>query len=172
MGRFHEVQRLRSPPIFICAGLLAALAWAAVIDRLLYGHAHGVDPAPTGVVVTAWVVLGLVVPVLVSRIALVVDVDEERLAVGFNPLRPRTFGADAIGSCETSVTPPSEGILRWGVRFEVGGHPAFILEPGRCVEVRCTDGRRITIGTRDPDGLTRALLALRGAPPIAAGSAK
>lgn len=69
--------------------MLAVLTWAAAVDRLAFGHTHGIDPAPTWMVALLWTLVGIGIPLLLARAALVTDVDEPRLRVGFAPFPQR-----------------------------------------------------------------------------------
>jgi hypothetical protein len=154
---FHEVQRLRPPPILLLACVLATLTWAAAIDRVVFGHAHGIDPAPTWVIALLWTLFGVGVPLLLTRVALVTDVDEQRLRVGFAPLPERVIPIADIRECHLRPVPPPEGIFHWGIRAEVEGHLAYAIQGGWGVAIQLTSDHIITIGSTRPEELLGVL---------------
>ena len=157
MTGFHEVQRFRQPPILVLAGVLAALTWAAAIDRLIFGHAHGMDPAPTWVVALLWTLVGIGIPLLLARAALVTDVDEQRLRVGFAPFPQRVIPLADIRECHVRPVAPPEGIFHWGIRAEVDGHLAYAIQGGSGVAIHLIGNHTITIGSTRPEELLSVL---------------
>jgi len=156
---FHEVQRFRQPPIIVLAGVLAAITWAAAIDRLVFGHAHDIDPAPSWVIALLWTLVGIGLPLLLARAALVTDVDEQRLRVGFSPFPQRVIPLADIRKCHMRPVPPPEGIFHWGIRAEVDGHLAYALQGGAGVAIHLTGDHIITIGSTRPEELLHVLSA-------------
>ncbi len=159
MTGFHEVQRFRQPLIIVLAGLLAALTWAAAIDRLVFGLTHGIDPVPTWVIALLWTLVGMGLPLLLARVALVTDVDEQRLRVGFAPFPQRVIPLADIRECHMRPVPPPEGIFHWGIQAEVEGHLAYAFQGGWGVAIHLTGDHIITIGSTRPDELLRVLSA-------------
>jgi hypothetical protein len=141
------------------AAVLAALTWAAAIDRVIFGHVHNIDPAPTWVVALLWAVVGVGIPLLLARAALVTDVDEQRLRVGFAPFPQRAIPLAEIRECHVRPVPPPEGIFHWGIRAEVDGHLAYAIQGGWGVTIHLTGDHVVTIGSNRPEELLRILSA-------------
>ncbi len=159
MTGFHEVQRFRQPPVVVLAGVLAGLTWAAAIDRLVFGHAHGIDPAPTWLVAVLWALVGLGLPLLITRAALVTDVDDHRLSVGFTPFPLRVIPLAEIRECHVQPVSPPEGLFHWGIRAEVDGHLAYVLHGGWGVAIHLAGDDVITIGSTRSEELLHVLSA-------------
>jgi len=167
VARFHEVQRFRQPPVVFLGGLLTVAAWAMAIDRVLYGHTHGVDPAPTWIVVAIWLVVGIGLPLtLLTQAGLVTDIDARGISVRFAPLSAffvpfsdiRACQSD-IRACQVVTIPPLEGSDHWGVRTRNDGSRAFIMRGGSGVMVALLSGGTLTIGSQRSQELAEAIAA-------------
>ncbi len=88
------------------------------------------------------------------------EVDAERLQVRLVPLPTRTIALDRIRRCYVRTYRPIRDYGGWGWRFSRQGQ-AYNARGNRGVQLELIDGRRILIGSQNPEELLRALHAAR-----------
>lgn len=134
---------------------------SAPLHLLLWVSAAGTATAaatandPVGRLVL--VVGSLLTAVLAASFGRLTVRDEgERLAIRFGPLplfrRFVPFGE--IESAQTGRTTLLEG---WGIHLSPGGGWVWNLWGRDCVDLQLTGGRRLRVGTDDPEGLLRGV---------------
>ena len=138
------------------------------VRKMHYQHTQKVPDNVMAVATLAGLAIGLTPPGLIARIAAVgvmgavgynfrsltveIDDNELRLKFGDGPIRKTIALADVTG-VETTRTSPLSG---WGVRF-IGGGWLYNIYGLDAVEVTLAGGKRVLIGTDEPEQLAAAL---------------
>jgi len=153
--RYREVQSV--PTKWRRLGLAGA-----AIGLAGFAWALSMDPPGTAADATA-ATLGLTVLVLVGWMAvtakLVVEVTDSAVEVRWWILLRRTVLRDQIASARAVTYHPMREFGGWGIRFGHNGSRAYSMSGDRGVELTLTDGKRIVLGSLDPDPLAAAFSA-------------
>lgn len=160
MTSFHEVQRFRHPVLVVVAGLAAAVQWALVVFYLVLGGTVGGDRPALPAILVPWLLLGVGLPLLLWRVALVTDVTAQGVVVGFAPFERRTVAATAVTGCRALTYRPIRDFGGWGVRSSSGDRRAYTAGGRQGIELTLAEGQRIVIGPRRPDELEAAVFAI------------
>lgn len=95
-------------------------------------------------------------------VSLTTEVREDGLYCRFSPLH-RSFRhvpfADVESVTATRYEPAAYGGWGWGIRIAPGGNVAYRLSDDRGVELCLADGRRLFVGSGDPQRLRDAVRA-------------
>lgn len=95
-------------------------------------------------------------------VSLTVEVREDAVYCRFSPLHRsfrRVAFEDVVSVTATNYDPAADGGWGWGIRIAPGGNVAYRLADDRGVELRLTDGRRVFVGSDDPEALRDAVRA-------------
>jgi hypothetical protein len=160
---FHEVQRFRNPLLWLVVGGIAALMWAAAFVQLVRGRPFGDKPASDVQLLTMWILFGLGLPALFWFIGLVTEVAEDGVRVRFRPFPGRLIPWQEIEDAEVIRYRPLRDFGGWGVRWGRGQRRAYTVSGDTGVELTLRDGRRVVLGSHEPEQLHRALESGRSA---------
>jgi hypothetical protein len=128
----------------ICLGVGVAVAWSL-----------SAVSARNGLLIPL-VILALV-SVNFASLTVVVEPGSLRFWLGPGLVR-RSFPLDQVASCEVVTNPWYTG---WGIRRLPSGW-LYNVSGYQAVELLMHDGRRVRVGTDEPDTLCRAIVAFRG----------
>jgi hypothetical protein len=102
---------------------------------------------------------GLAVPLLLLSTVLVVEVREDGLYYRYRPFHRRfhRIPLQSIRRVEARTYRPLLEYGGWGIRCGWKGGKAYTVSGKEGVQLELDDGKRILFGSRDPEGLARAL---------------
>jgi len=170
MVRFREQQSLVENPL-----LRALIGGAIVLPPAVAAGLALAGRAPAAgrlVLLLAPPMLGVAaVAALLGAARLTVEVRDDGVHVRFAPFqrRARRFPPDQIADVVARTYRPIRDYGGWGIRLALGGRRAYTVSGNAGCELILVDGRRIMIGSREPErlaGAVRALIAGRRAPGV------
>lgn len=162
--RFHyrEVQRPTQAWIWILLAMAAAGAWMTFILQVIIGIDPKGEPMSD---LSAWIVMavaGIALPLLFLSARLTVDVDPERLSLRYRPfLKKELQPGDIVKAYPRSYRPIIE-YGGWGVRWTPWRGWAYNVSGGRGVQLELASGKKLLIGSQDPEQLHQAIELFRG----------
>jgi Family of unknown function (DUF6141) len=157
---FEESQRFRQPWLLAIVGGAAALLTWMFVYQVVLGHPLGDRPAPDGLLVVLWIVVGVLVPFLFARMRLVTTVEGSTITARFVPrIGGVTIDAADVASAEATEYRPIRQFGGWGVRWGGPRRWAFNVSGNRGVLVELHDGRSYLIGSQRPHELVSAIRA-------------
>ncbi len=140
-------------PLVVLCGILAA--WAVY---------EATQPPPA-----IFALLGIPVAIgvisFVILLRLIITVDAEALTWRYVPLWSQRIRLDRIASAEPVEYRPLRDHLGWGIRYTPWAGWAVTLRGSTGVRLRFVSGRRMLIGTPNPQRLADAINAVRTAEP-------
>lgn len=152
---YREVQHWWRNP------LLAVLlpAESVITGVVLLPMAAQAPPARAWTLVGVWLGVGVVLPGLFLLWRMVTEVTADELRVRFAGLPGWRIRLDSVETAEPEKVDPLFDLGGWGWRWTRSHGWIMNVAGDRVVRVTLVDGRKRTVGTRDPEGLARAILA-------------
>jgi hypothetical protein len=158
---YREVQRFRQVWIWLLVILVAGIFWYGFLQSI-FGALSGGKPAPD---IVMWIIFGIAfgigLPLFIYAVKLIVEVREGGIHIGFFPLHSRIIPFGNIKSCEVRQYRPIGDYGGWGIRWGFGKGWAYNVSGNRGVQLELADGKRLLIGSRQPEELARAIQAKR-----------
>ncbi len=164
MVRLREQQSLTENAVWrALAGVAVVVPLAVAVGLALAGRA----PASANLalaIVPPLLAAGAIVA-LSSFCRLIVEVRDDGVYVRFTPFqrRFRGFPAEEIVGAAARTYRPLRDYGGWGIRLAPGGRRAYTVAGNRGCELVLADGRRIMLGSRDPERLEGAIRAMLAA---------
>lgn len=155
---YYEVQRFRQVWVWVVVICIAALAWYAFIQQIVFKQAFGTNPAPDWALFLILAIFGVIFPAMFLVMKLEVLVTGQRLVFRMYPIHPRwkEVSAAEIEGAMASVYRPFREYGGWGIRYGRQGI-AYNVSGDRGVLVRLSSGKTFLIGSRRPLELEAAL---------------
>jgi hypothetical protein len=155
---FREVQRFHQFWLWALVAFLTGVSWVGFVQQLVLNVPFGTRPAPDIVVIGMWVLFGLVFPVMALIAGLITEVRGDGIYIRYIPFHRqfRTMPFDAIQTYETKIYRPLREYGGWGIRYGSGGK-VYNVSGNRGVQLVLQSGRRILIGSQNPDALINAI---------------
>ena len=155
---FTERQHYTQVWVWVLVLGVAALFWYGVWNQLVLGEPWGSNPASDRVLFVSWLLAGLALPILFAFTHLRTEVRSNAICVRFFPfhLRRRCWILDEL---ESVTAREYSGLLEfggWGIRIGPSGW-AYNVKGRLGVQLRFRSGKKILIGTQDPEGFVAAL---------------
>ncbi len=154
---YHEEQVFRSWWLWLIVGIVAAMQWWGFWQQIILGEAWGSKPAPDWMMVILWIVFGIGLPVFFLYTKLIVTVSNKAVDVFFRPVMKRTYPITHIVKVEERTYSPLSEFGGWGIRGGLHGIRAFSASGNQGVDLTLADGRKILLGTLQPDELAQAI---------------
>ncbi len=154
---FTEEQRFRQPLLLVVIFFLVPMSWYAFYQQIIGGKPFGTNPAPDAVVWGLWVVFGIVFPVFFLSLKLTTEVRPDSLHIRFVPGHRRVIKLEEIKSVEVREYRPLREYGGWGIRYNAKYGMAYNVSGNKGVLVELTSGKRVLIGSPEPDRLANAL---------------
>jgi len=156
---YREVQRLRQ--LWIYAVVLAVFAiwlWQAV-QQLVMGVPFGTNPAPDAVVVLMGIIpVGILALLLAMRLETVVDKSGIYFRMWPFHRKPMVIRPEDIVKWEVRQYRPIRDYGGWGIRYGWGKNGTAYSMSGKMGAIfDLKSGRRVLIGTRNPEELMSVL---------------
>ncbi len=160
---FREVQHFRQLWLWFIVLSISGTSMYSVVEQLILGRPFGNNPAPDVLVLVIGVVFGLALPTLFYAMNLTTEVRSDGLYYRLSPFHWsfQRIGASDIRNYESVLYRPLRNYGGWGIRYGPSGK-AYNVSGNRGVRVELMDGRRILIGSQEPEQLAAALRQVAG----------
>ncbi|SOC15749.1 hypothetical protein SAMN05880501_108137 [Ureibacillus xyleni] len=161
---YREVQRPRQIWIWILILLIAALFWYCFIKQIIFKIPVGNNPAPNFVMVILWMMFGIVFPLcLLYFMKLIIEVRTDGLYIRYVPfqIHYKKFMVSDMASFTSITYRPIAQFGGLGIRLNMNGETAYIMNGNRGVKLQLTNKRVIVVGTEQPHELVNALNSIR-----------
>ena len=162
---YREEQEFRSWWMWLIVGFVAAIQWWGFTQQIVRGKPWGNKPAPDWMMVILWIVFGMGLPVFFLYTKLIITVSNEAVEVNFRPLVKRTFAMTDVVKAEARTYSPLAEFGGWGIRGGMQGIRAFNASGNQGVDLTLADGRKILLGSQQPDELAQAINRALGQQP-------
>jgi hypothetical protein len=157
---FHEEQAFRQWHARLVLAMPPAAIIFVTVRQLAWHHPWGTPPVSNGGLLFLTVLLVLVYVRLIT-VRLVTDLRPAEIAVGLRGLwRKRRIFLKLVRTVRAVEYDPIRDFGGYGVRSGLLGE-AYIARGNRGVELELWDGRKVLIGSQDPDRLVRQIAASR-----------
>jgi hypothetical protein len=154
---FREEQKIRQWWIWVLILVPVALAWWSFIQQIIGGRPVGQNPAPDWAAWLIWLFVGIGLPLLLSRVSLLVEVTPGQIRVRYWPFLRRTIQLAGVDSAEACTYRPLKEYGGWGVRGWSKANMAYTVSGDRGVRLTFADGRRLLLGSQRADELATAI---------------
>ncbi len=160
---FREVQRFRQFWLWVVVIFLMGLSWLSFIQQIISRVPFGTRPAPDLIVIGIWIIFGCAFPVLLYTAGLKTEVRRDGIYIRFIPFHRqfRTMPFDAIQSYEARTYRPLREYGGWGIRYGAEGK-AYNVRGNRGVQLVLLSGRKILLGSQNPEELVFAIDSAKG----------
>jgi len=139
---------------------LTALCWWALIEQIILGNPWGDRPAPNWMLILIWLAFGIGMPLFFNVLNLTFEVATTRITIRYYPLTTRIISFSDITEVEQRTYKPIREFGGWGIRGLSSSRTiAYNVKGNQGVELTLTDGRKVLLGTQQPEALFQALAA-------------
>lgn len=155
---YREVQKVQQIWVWLIILFLAGLVWYGFIEQILMGRPFGTRPAPDIVVIIFWVIFGIGVPLILPLTKLITEVRDDGVYVQLFPFHWsfRRISFKEIKSYEVRTYRPIREYGGWGIRKGPQGM-AYNMSGNKGVQIDFITGKRLLIGSQQPDELYRLI---------------
>jgi len=153
---YREEQRFRQVWIGLLLAVLVGVVWWGFVQQIVLGKAFGDNPAPDVVMWIIWVIFGIGFPLFFYYLRLVVEVRSDGIHIRYFPIYSRTIAFKDIKSYAVRQYRPILDYGGWGIRWSSKG-TAYNVSGNRGVMLELADGKRILIGSQEPEMLAQAM---------------
>jgi hypothetical protein len=153
---YREVQQFRQIWIWLLIALVAGISWYAFLQQIVFGNPFGTNPAPNIIMWVIWITFGVGLPLFIYYVKLIVEVREDGILIRFFPLHSRFIPFRDLNSYEACKYRPILDYGGWGIRWGSKGW-AYNVSGNRGVLLELSNGKRIMIGSQDPEKLARMI---------------
>lgn len=163
----HFTERQRFTQWWLWAILVGptVLFWYGAVRQLVLGMPWGNRPAPDFVLFLIWLLGGVLLPGLILLIHLRTEVRDDGVYLRFAPFHRRYVSWRFAEISE--IAPRDYSPLRefggWGVRVGASGM-AYNVKGNKGIQITLRTGRRVLIGTQQPDRFMDAVERARKQP--------
>ncbi len=158
---FHEKQKFnRVWWVMLLVYGLTALCWWGFIEQIILGSPWGDRPAPNWMIILIWLSFGIGLPLFFNVLNLTLDVTNSQITIRYYPLTTRVIFFTNIAEIEKRTYKPIGEFGGWGIRGLSSSRTiAYNVKGKQGVELTLTDGRKVLLGTQQPEELSQALAA-------------
>jgi hypothetical protein len=155
---FSETQRFDQPFIKLVVYPIAIVIWVYFIVQVLADVPVGDDPAPDAFVVVFWLLFGIGLPGLFHGIRMETRVGPAGVHLRHFPFHRQflRWPFEEIRSAQARTYRPLVEYGGWGIRIGPAGW-AYNVKGNRGVQLEIDPGRRVLIGSQDPESLAAAI---------------
>lgn len=159
---FAEQQRFRQRWVWILLIGSGGIAWWSLIQQAILGSPFGNRPSPDFVLWIIWALFGVGMPWLFYSLRLVTQVRQDSILIRFYPFPAKVLEFERIGSFYVRQYRPLREYGGWGIRCSGKNGMAYNVSGDRGVQLEMVDGKRILIGSMNPERLAEALRTAMG----------
>jgi hypothetical protein len=140
------------------AGLTAVSTLAATLAPIVMRRRAGVawDSLDLLLVLLA-VILGLLMPLLLSKMHLTTTVSAEGIRAQFVPFKATVIPFDRIASCQARQYSPLGEYGGWGIRYSFSNGKALNVKGDRGVQLVFKEGKKLLIGSQRAEELAEVI---------------
>jgi hypothetical protein len=160
MVYFRETQRFKQWWIWLPLLFVAVLMWYGAIQQIILGKPWGDRPPPTGVLVSFWIIFGIILPLVFWAIKMVTEVRDDLIHIRFFWSKKILYRE--LEKWEVVTYRPIREYGGWGIRFAGKRGTAYTVSGNRGVQLVLTNGKKILIGSQLPNELARAIESAHG----------
>ena len=155
---FRETQRFTQRWVWALILGVAALTWYGLIRQILMGEPVGDRPIGDVAMVLIWLVVGVGFPLGLFLMRLDTRVTPKGIHVRFVPFHrwERSWDFDELTQIEPRRYAPLRDYGGWGIRVGPRGF-AYNVKGHEGIQLVLGSGRRVLIGTQDPDRFMEAV---------------
>ena len=143
--------------VWLLVASIVGLAWWGFVVQVVLGIPWGTRPAPDTSLTLIAIGMGVVLPVFFLALRLETVVGADALDLRYVPLRHRRIPFGEISSARAVTYHPIREYGGWGLRWWFSRGWAWTVQGHRGVRLQLADGRRLLVGSADPDAFVRAL---------------
>ncbi|MBC7185845.1 MAG: hypothetical protein H5U38_02315 [Calditrichaeota bacterium] len=154
----REVQHFRQPWLWALVLLLAGFSWYVLVAQILMGIRMGNHPAPDVVAVILWLIFGVGLVAFFWWTRLITEVRSDGLYIRFVPFHRKfkRLPYSELARFEACTYRPILEYGGWGIRYGRNGM-AYNVSGNRGVQLEFTNGKRLLIGSQQPEVIVRAM---------------
>jgi hypothetical protein len=156
---FCEIQQFRQWWVWLIVSALVAFAAWIFITQIINGIPFGTKPLPDFGVYIVTFILGVGCPALFLLMKMKTIVRGDILIVSFLPFYFKKFPLDDIRDFAVCEFNPFKDFGGWGVRWNPKSGTGIFVSGGRGIRLEMKNGRKITIGSQEPERFADALTA-------------
>jgi len=160
---YRETVRVRSPWVWTIVVVIAFGSWMVFGSQLFLGRTIGENPPPTAMAVVLLLLFGVGLPYLTGSFRLVIDVDDNELRWAVYPFIKKSVSVREIASAVACTYHPLLEYGGWGIKWMPGRGWAYTIDGKRGLRLRLRSGKKIMLGSRQPDELAAAIERARAA---------
>lgn len=153
---YREIQQFRQIWIWLLLAILAGISWCGFIQQIIFGNPFGTNPASNLLMWFIWIAFGIGLPALFHYMKLIVEVGEEGILIRFSPLHSRFIRFEDMEIHKVRKYHPIREYGGWGIRWGSKGW-AYNVSGNKGVQLELTNGKRILIGSQNPEKLEQAI---------------
>lgn len=155
---YREVQHFRQWWLWVLVGGTTGVSAWGFTQQIILGRPFGQNPGPDWLVILIGAVFGLAFPVFFYAANLTTEVRPEGLYYRFFPLHQsfQRIPPEILAGFAPHTYSPLRDYGGWGIRYSSRGK-AYNVSGNRGVMLELADGRRLLIGSRDPERLADAM---------------
>lgn len=157
---YREIQQFRQVWIWAIVIVIAGLMWYVSVRQLLLHRLFGDRPMPDILLVILCFIFGIGLPALFLFGKLVTEVRNDGIYVRFIPFH-RSFHKIAFNELKRYEVRTYRPIMEyggWGIRYGSSGK-AYNVSGKHGVQLELLNGKRLLIGSQQPEELLRAMQA-------------
>ena len=152
---FREEQRFTQYWIRLPVILLAVLLWYGFIRQILLGKPWGTKPAPDPVLITFWILFGIILPYIFLSLKMITEVGSDNIRIRF--FISKTIRLTDLKSFKIITYRPLREYGGWGIRYGGKKGWAYNVSGNRGVLLELKNFSRILIGSQKPEELYQAI---------------
>lgn len=154
---YREEQQFRQWWVWLILVGSTGLVWWGFYEQILRGRPWGNNPGPDWLVWLMALLFGIGFPLWFWRMKLVVEVTADELRIRLRPFTNRAIPLADITTAAARTYRPLREFGGWGVRGLSRDNRAYNVSGNQGVQLTLRDGRRVLLGSRQPEALAQAL---------------
>jgi hypothetical protein len=156
---FHEKQKFSQVWwVMLLVYGLTALCWWGFIEQIILGNPWGDRPAPNWMIILIWLAFGIGMPLFFNMLNLTFEVTTSQITIRYYPLTTREISFADITEIEKRTYKPIREFGGWGIRGLSSSRTiAYNVKGKQGVELTLTDGRKVMLGSQQPEKLYQSL---------------
>jgi len=164
---YSETQRFSQWWIWVLVLGIAGLMWFGAVQQLLFGIPFGGNPAPDPLMWVLLLTFGIAMPLFMYALNLRTEVrpDGLYLKMFLLHLRYQVIPWQEIERFYPRTYRSIREYGGWGIRYGPSGK-AYNIKGNQGIQLELNGGRRLLVGSGDPESLVGAITAASGVSPL------